>query len=208
MCRAGEELFCRCQNGVAATKVCDDDGYGFGACGPCTLPEPEPEHPGAGGGGAGGDGGGSVGGLALLSACAGNAECESGSCTMGYCSHTCASPDECPSGSACVRFDGATQACMPLCAAPSDCDAFGHGSDCGYAVAVDGAPTTACAEWPGLQLPPPGTKCAADADCNVGHVGVEAVCSVAGACATGCHAPSDCPSGKTCSGAGAVGSCV
>jgi hypothetical protein len=210
VCPGGEEVFCRCQNGDPGTKTCASDGYGFGACGPCDGSHgPGDVDPGSGGGAGEGGAGGSGGATAtpLLGSCAADAECESGSCTMGYCTVTCASPGECPESSACVHFDPKTQVCMPLCAEAKDCGGFGAKSDCGYATAVDGAPTTACADWPSLELPPPGTNCDTDADCNLGHEGAEAVCASSGACAVGCHVESDCPPNQTCAGTTALKTC-
>ena len=209
VCPAGEEIFCRCQNGDPGTKTCASDGYGFGSCGPCDGSHgPGDVDPGSGGAGGGGSGGGGAAApTPLLGPCSADAECESGNCSMGYCTRTCAAPIECPKDSACVHFDAKTQICMPTCGDAGDCSAFGSKSDCGWAAAVDGAPSTACADWPSLALPPPGSDCSSDSDCNLGHDGAELVCSTSGACAVGCHVQSDCPQGQTCSGSTALKTC-
>ena len=51
-CEPGENIFCRCDNGEAGTKLCQADGEAFGACGPC---DPLPYAISSGSGGAGGD---------------------------------------------------------------------------------------------------------------------------------------------------------
>lgn len=68
ICEPGTEIFCRCRGGAPGTKLCADDGNGFGECrladGECTEipPETTAEQTGVGGGpattvGAGGSGG-------------------------------------------------------------------------------------------------------------------------------------------------------
>jgi hypothetical protein len=50
-CDPGEEVPCTCPSGSTATITCDDDGSGFGSCGPCH------DDPVGGQGGLGGQGG-------------------------------------------------------------------------------------------------------------------------------------------------------
>lgn len=51
-CEPGDNVFCRCDNGEAGTKQCQEDGETFAACGPCDpLPYSLSSGSGAGGGG-------------------------------------------------------------------------------------------------------------------------------------------------------------
>jgi hypothetical protein len=223
-CDPGENIFCRCPGGEAGTKTCKADGHSFEACvtreGACPeIPDTSSSSSssssssgegGAGGSGVGGGGGGSGGGSldALYKPCLKNETCESGMCKDGYCTKECAKYDECTLGvGECIQFEGA-QFCMPVCTLTADCDiAFGPPSTCGYTTAVDGAPVTTCADWQEkLALPPDGSNCGSDHDCNLGHLGMEAVCAF-DVCTKGCYTQEDCPESTTCSSMGALGSC-
>ena len=51
--------------------------------------------------------------------------------------------------------------------------------------------------------------CQSDADCNGGNAGSEQVCGASShMCVKGCHAESDCPTGKTCDKSAAAWTCV
>jgi hypothetical protein len=210
-CDPGENIFCRCPGGEAGTKTCKIDGHTFEACvtrdGPCPeISAATSSSSSAGGTGGGGSGGGTLGGL--YDPCAADADCASGICPMGYCTKDCAKYDECDLGvGECVAFMGALR-CMPVCVVTSDCeDAYGKPSACGYANAADGFPVTTCADWEAsLEVPPEGTECADDLECNLGNQGVQAVCSF-DACTKGCYTQADCPPNTTCSSTGALGSC-
>ncbi len=220
-CDPGENIFCRCPGGEAGTKACKDDGHSFEACvtreGPC--PEiPDTTSSSSSGGGAGGVGGGAsttgaggAGGGALApiyAPCGMNEQCEGALCKDGYCTKECAKYDECTLGvGECIQFEG-SQFCMPVCGLTGECDTtYGPPSTCGYTKAVDGTPVTTCADWQEkLALPPDGSDCTVDLECNLGHEGVQAVCAFA-ACTKGCYEQVDCPVNTTCSSMGSLGSC-
>lgn len=221
-CDPGENIFCRCPGGEAGTKTCKSDGHSFEACvtptGEC--PEVGDTTSSAGGsggssGGAGGTGGtggtgGSGGGMLgkLYDPCFAGAECESGMCPYGYCTKTCAAFDECTLGvGECVLFMG-NAICMPDCTLTSDCvDAYGEPSECGYASAIDGVPVTTCTDWgASLELPPVGSDCSNDVECNLGHDGKALVCE-AMVCTAGCHVANDCPPNTTCNNQASPGTC-
>lgn len=44
VCTPGNYVFCRCQNREEGTKLCNEDGSGFGKCEPCETPD-NPELP-------------------------------------------------------------------------------------------------------------------------------------------------------------------
>jgi hypothetical protein len=221
LCVAGENIFCRCPGGEAGTKTCKADGQSFEACvtraGACAaIPDTTASSSAAssssGGGGGGGTGGGGTGGgapLPLYQPCGADADCESGKCLDGYCTKDCAKFDDCTLGTGeCIQFLGG-QFCMPVCIDNTDCeDVYGAPSACGYTKAVDGTPVTTCADWEGaLMLPPAGTNCSDDVDCNLGHTGVQMVCS-SQTCKKGCFSQMDCPVNTTCTSSGAtLGSC-
>jgi hypothetical protein len=219
-CDPGENIFCRCPGGEAGTKACKADGHSFEACvtrdGACPeIPDTTASSSSTGGGGSGGGsgstgGGGSGGGAIaeLYAPCTDNAGCASGLCKDGYCTKECAKFDECEVGlGECVQFAGA-QFCMPACSINSDCEGpYGKPSACGYTKAIDGFPVTACADWEDkLAFPPDGSECETDPNCNLGHDGVQLVCSFM-VCTKGCYVQADCPVNTTCSGMGALGSC-
>jgi hypothetical protein len=222
-CDPGENIFCRCPGGEAGTKTCKDDGHSFEACvtreGPCSeIPDTTSSSStssssggGAGGGSSTGSGGAGGGGALgdLYAPCAKDEHCQSASCKDGYCTKECAKFDECTLGvGECIQFEGA-QFCMPVCGLTADCDnAYGPPSACGYTKAVDGTPVTTCADWQSkLALPPDGSNCMGDLDCNLGHDGAQAVCSFE-ACTKGCYVQADCPVNTTCSSTmGTLGSC-
>ncbi|MEO7328492.1 MAG: hypothetical protein ABI193_07940 [Minicystis sp.] len=220
-CDPGENIFCRCPGGEAGTKACKEDGHSFEACvtreGACPdIPQTTSSTTsssgdgGQGGGSATGTSGAGGGALApLYGACGKNEHCESGACKDGYCTKECAKFDECTLGMGeCIQFEG-SQFCMPVCGLTVDCDnAYGPPSACGYTKAVDGTPVTTCADWQEkLALPPDGSNCMGDLDCNLGHPGVQAVCSFE-TCTKGCYVPEDCPVNTTCSSTmGKLGSC-
>lgn len=206
VCAAGEVFFCSCDDGAPGEKVCNTDGSGFEPCA-CS---PAGGSGGAGGGtGGGGTGGGAGGGgdKPLFAPCAQDAECESAFCPMGYCTKECAQISDCPFGQAeCVSWSGAPF-CMPTCKEQLDCEVYGAPSECGYTKAVDDFPVTTCADWlESLELPPDGSGCAQDLDCNLGHEGQERVCAFE-ACTTGCYEDKDCPVAQACSSMGALGNC-
>lgn len=229
ICEPGENIFCRCPGGDAGTKTCKDDGTSFESCVTRTGPCPAIGNGGDGGsgatgatggtggsgatGGAGGSTGGSTGGggatgSPLYTACADSAECESGDCRFGYCTQGCAKYDDCILGKGeCVPVDGVL-VCTPDCQLTSEClDKYGEPSECGFAEAVDGFGVTTCADWlANLKLPPDGSDCTDDPDCNLGNEGQQWVCSF-NACTKGCYQASDCPAGKTCSSSGNLGNC-
>ncbi len=222
-CDPGENIFCRCPGGEAGTKTCLDDGKSFDSCvtrtGACTDPAgstAEASSSGAGGSGSsattgGGGSGGSGGGItmqALYAPCAKDEECASGKCPMGFCTKDCAKFDECTLGTGeCVKI-AMMQICLPTCSTTATCDGdFGPPSVCGYAKAVDNTPVTTCADWQdALKLPPDGSNCMGDPECNLGNPGVEQVCAMQ-ACAKGCHADIDCSPGAMCSSTTALGTC-
>lgn len=231
LCEPGENIFCRCTGGAAGTKTCKSDGQGFEACvgrdGACTEPgtttstdpttgtdTPSGGAGGLGQGGAGQGGTGQGGGNAkadYLAPCAHDADCASGKCPMGYCTKDCAKPEECKVDGVwvadCIAFAD-VQVCMPICLGAGDCALYGYPSDCGFTHSVDGVPDTVCADWgPDLAMPPNGTTCFGDADCNLGHLSTQRIC-VYQKCGDGCHGPDDCPQGQGCSGsAGTPGTC-
>ncbi|MEZ4298840.1 MAG: hypothetical protein R3B70_28070 [Polyangiaceae bacterium] len=203
ICTPGDTTACTCADGSDGVRECNSDGTDYGSC----------SCGGAGGGGAGGGTtggggtGGSTGGKALFEACVQDSECESGDCPMGYCTKSCAKISDCPFGAAeCVTFSGGSL-CMPTCKDQGDCDVFGAPSECGYTHAVDDFPVTTCADWlSSLELPPDGSECTEDVDCNLGHEGEERVCSFQ-SCTTGCYEDKDCPAAQLCSSMGALGKC-
>jgi hypothetical protein len=208
ICEAGESIYCSCANGTDGQKSCTADGMGFGTCngadGPCET-----------GGGTGGAGGGtSTGGAGTggappkaqyLEPCAHDADCAEGKCPMGFCTKDCAKPEECKVDDKwvadCIAFKG-LQVCMPICLGATDCQAYGYPSDCGYTHSVDGVPDTVCADWQdALELPPNGSTCASDLDCDLGHDEKQRIC-IFQKCGEGCHGDADCPKGQACSGTG------
>ncbi|MEP7122137.1 MAG: hypothetical protein ABJE95_14555 [Byssovorax sp.] len=221
-CDPGENIFCRCPGGEAGTKTCRDDGMTFDPCvtriGACpdemTTTTDASSSSGAGGSGGststgvGGAGTGGGAALGLYAACLQDTECASARCLMGFCTKDCAKFDECTLGTGeCVAI-AMMQICLPTCSTTATCDgAFGPPSVCGYTKAVDGTPVTTCADWQdALKLPPDGSNCMADAECDLGNAGVEQVCS-AQACTTGCHADLDCVPGAKCSSTTMLGTC-
>lgn len=220
LCTPGENIFCRCRGGAAGTKACAADGQSFAACigdtGDCNEIDPTTSSSSSSTSSTssgGGSGGGSMGGKGYLEPCAMNEECASGICPMGYCTKECASFKECamdPVFGECIRFDtqmGPVQWCTPYCVTQSDCMAFGMPSECGWAPTLDGMAFPVCADWGAtIPLPPDGTDCKMDIDCNLGAKGGELVCAFA-KCTAGCYVPDDCPKGKTCSSMGALGTC-
>jgi hypothetical protein len=231
LCDPGENIFCRCVGGAAGTKQCKADGQSFDACvgrdGPCTEPSTTTggtttttTPAGTGGAGGTGTGGGGAGGAGTgggptkaqyLEPCAHDADCASGRCPMGYCTKDCAKPDECKVDGKwvadCIAFLE-LQVCMPTCLTMGDCSIYGGPSDCGFTHSVDGVPDTVCADWgPDLEMPPNGTTCFGDGDCNLGHLGAQRIC-VYDKCGSGCHVTEDCPQGSACSGVGGTpGTC-
>lgn len=229
VCEPGENIFCRCKGGEAGTKTCKDDGESFESCVTRTGDCPTPGTGGDGGtgatgaaGGTGGSGatggsGGSVGGggsggspagKALFTACAQDDECDSMDCRFGFCTQGCVKYDDCVLGKGeCVPVKGVL-VCTPDCELTSFCDdKYGVPSACGFAEAVDGFGVTTCADWEeALKLPPDGSDCANDENCNLGNLGQEWVCAFA-ACTSGCYVAADCPSEKTCSSSGSLGKC-
>lgn len=202
-CNVGESLFCTCDDGAQGEKLCNADGTGYGSC-ECGGAG----GAGGGGGGAGGGtGGGAMGTKSLFSPCVDDGECDSNSCPMGYCTKSCAKVSDCPFGVAeCVPFP-AGGLCMPTCKAQVDCDVYGVPSECGYSHAIDQFPVTTCADWLGeLSLPPDGSDCSEDVDCNLGHGGEERVCAFE-ACTQGCYEAKDCPETKECSSMTTLGNC-
>ena len=211
VCEPGENIFCRCKGGEAGTKTCKDDGKSFEACVTRTGDCPTPGTGGDGGSGATGATGGSGGspaGKALFTACADDTECESMDCRFGFCTQGCAKYDDCILGKGeCVPVKGVL-VCTPDCELTSFCDGkYGAPSTCGFAEAVDGFGVTTCADWEdALKLPPDGSDCSSDENCNLGNLGQEWVCSF-NACTSGCYVADDCPSGTTCSSSGSLGKC-
>jgi hypothetical protein len=224
VCEPGENIFCRCSGGEAGTKTCKGDGLSFEACvtrsGACPTPGTGGSGAtgatgGTGGSGATGATGGSSGGvggattgLPLFAACGDNAECESMDCRFGFCTQGCAKYDDCVLGKGeCVPVKGVL-VCTPDCQLTSFCEGkYGVPSACGFAQAVDGFGVTTCADWEDLlQLPPDGSDCANDEDCNLGNLGKAWVCSF-NACTSGCYVAGDCAAPKTCSSSGNLGKC-
>ncbi|MBK8258666.1 MAG: hypothetical protein IPK82_39155 [Polyangiaceae bacterium] len=201
VCTPGDVMACTCDDGTESQRECNSSGTDYEAC--------QCAGTGGSGGGTGGAGGGTGGttGKALFEACIQDDECESQNCPMGYCTQECAKIQDCPFGaSECVSFKTIT-ICMPTCKDQSDCDVYGAPSECGYTHAVDEFPVTTCADWVNdLALPPDGSECVDDIDCNLGHEGQERVCSFQ-SCTTGCYEDKDCPIAQNCSSMGALGKC-
>ena len=207
LCEPGENIFCRCRAGEAGTKQCRGDGRGFDQCiglgGVCEesfgtpgSDDPEPSGP--------------SGLKPLLEPCATSGECDSGLCSMGYCTLECGTWQECSDDDAGVYGDcvnvGPLQQCVPYCGDQSDCESFGGISGCGYVQAVDALGVNVCADFDPVPLPPEGSDCYDDYGCHLGIAGVQRVCEF-GMCIGGCHASDDCPDGSTCN-PGAPGLCV
>jgi hypothetical protein len=97
---------------------------------------------------------------------------------------------------------------MPTCKTVDDCKKYlAPPSMCGYTEAFDGVGVRTCADWgSNHKLPPDGSTCSAHSGCNLGYTGKERVCS-AQKCVAGCFGKTDCPSGKTCTTNGTLGSC-
>jgi hypothetical protein len=212
LCEPGTEIFCRCRGGKAGTKQCQPDGQSFGQCyapdGPCPEVPTSTSSTGSGGGATG---------SMLLEPCLQHTECQSGLCRMGYCTKDCGSYVECYDEEAgyfgdCVPIESVAQQCVPYCTEQADCEIYGAASGCGWAQTTDAMYFPVCADWPGEPpLPPVGTECFYDWDCNLGHLGRERVCvevdgSGVGMCMAGCHSPEDCPGAVNCS-AGSPGVC-
>lgn len=86
----------------------------------------------------------------LYAPCDDASECESGACTLGYCTMTCVSTHDCePDVAECVRF-GDESICMPVCDGDDECAAYGCSdgvcSSCGSFSAIDGITVSACAD--------------------------------------------------------------
>lgn len=219
-CDPGENIFCKCPGGDPGTKACKADGHSFEACvtrfGPCPdVPTTTSTSEGGSGGTGTGTGGTGTGGTGTggtgpvlggyLDACATDEDCQSGKCPYGYCTKDCAKFDECTLGKGeCIAFQG-QQICMPVCVDTTDCIAdYAPPSACGYTTAVDGTPVTTCTDWlASLKVPPNGTNCEGDLDCNLGNEGQEAVCSFGG-CIDGCFGMTDCPTAKSCTSNGST----
>jgi len=230
-CRPGITIFCRCPGGEPGTKACEANGAGFTSCAlesGSSCPDRDEETTGEPGGfgpassssgepigGSGPGGGPPTGDGSLLSACSEGSDCETGLCPMGFCTRLCEAVSDCPSGFAeCVDF-AVDKLCLPTCGTlespdPGACDEYGLSGQCGYAEAIDGWHVATCAAWgPLLETPPQGSDCDADVQCDLGHDGVEAVCSDAGICVHGCLDDHSCPSGESCSSSGStVGKCL
>jgi hypothetical protein len=205
ICDAGENIFCRCPGGEAGTKQCKADGLSFEECvtreGAC-LPIGSPTSSSS-------SGGGGSGAHEYLGTCKDDRDCIDTYCLYGYCTKDCAKFDDCTLGAGeCVTFsDG--QFCMPVCTITADCEAaYGSDSQCGYTTAVDGFPVTTCATWgASLLLPPEGSDCSDDLQCNLGNEGVQSACTTEG-CLKGCFVEFDCPVNTSCSSDGEfLGSC-
>lgn len=209
LCEPGENIFCRCRAGQAGTKMCRADGRGFDECvgmdGVCEesyggMPSDDPS----------GDGNHGSGKKKLLEACDKSNECDSGLCSMGYCTAECASWQECTDEGAEVYADcvnvGPLQQCVPYCGSQTDCEEYGGQSHCGYAQAVDAVGVVVCADFNQVPLPPEGSECEDDFQCHLGVAGVQRVCEF-DMCIGGCHEDDDCPEGASCT-PGAPGYCL
>jgi hypothetical protein len=218
---------CEAQSGGACPER-DDDDDSSASSNPSSSGDPG--GPGGSGPGSGGAGGGGSG--ELYAACAGDEECSTGLCAPdGYCTKQCANYEECdwPVGDCpgnttlnpklpgdsvqlcaptCGVYDESTQMSEPK---PEDCSGFGL--KCGFGKAADNFAILICGSWPeGIPLPPEGTECDygsfENVQCNLGHSGLEAVCSGFDVCTfDACYGDEDCPNGKSCSASGSLGSC-
>jgi len=206
-CDVGSGVFCRCLDGGAGQKKCNDDGSGFGPCQSSKTGLTCEEGSVSVSNGSSSTSSGSTGGKKLLTACSKNSECKSGMCNMGYCTKDCAKFADCVEfGGDCVQIEGKVQQCAPYCLSWADCEDFGTSSLCSYTTAVDAYGVAVCAEWSQVNLPPDGADCLDDFQCHLGYGGEQRVCEFE-KCLTGCHADDDCPDGGTCSG-GAPGQCM
>jgi hypothetical protein len=97
---------------------------------------------------------------------------------------------------------------LKLCDSTAECErSFGAPSVCGWSTTVDGYQFATCADWgEALELPPDGTTCFDDTQCNLGNGGHERVCSFS-TCAEGCYSEADCPEGSTCPTSGQLAHC-
>ena len=209
LCEPGENIFCRCRGGEPGTKRCAEDGAGFEQCfgdsGACD----ESDVPGSSGAGSDNPNGEPTG-KPMLEACAQSSECQSGLCSMGYCTKPCATWTECTDEAAEIYGDcvnvGPLQQCAPYCGSQADCAEYGTLSSCGYVQAVDAVPVVVCADFgASTPLPPEGRECYDDFDCHLGFAGLQRVCEF-GVCIGGCHENDDCPDELMCT-PGAPGMC-
>lgn len=204
LCDPGANIFCRCRGGEGGTKRCADDGRSFGSCSTTLGPCEEASSTSSTSGTASSSTGGSTSGKKLLEPCTKGTDCKSGSCRMGYCTKDCASWTECIDEADdvfgdCVRIEN-QQHCVPYCVIQDECYEYSGVSACGYTMAVDAYPVVVCADWPTgtPPLPPDGTECVDDLQCNLGLFGKERVCEFE-KCFGGCHSDDDCAEGSTCS---------
>jgi hypothetical protein len=221
-CDPGEQIFCRCLGGEAGTKTCNADGDGFESCATVTGACPIISFQSGGGtfssvtsGGSSSSGqtsssSGTGGGtLPLYYPCMRDEMCISGSCPMGYCSQPCQDAKDCKVGyGVCVNYEG-IPTCLAGCRLESECNTlYGAASACGFTKTVAGVSVAACANWDSkLKLPPLGSPCTDNIDCDLGHPGVQEVCSLQ-KCVKGCYTPDDCPINTACSGKGGMlGTC-
>jgi hypothetical protein len=188
LCRAGENIFCLCDDGGAGVKKCNDDGMSFGECSHC-KPRPNSGSGATSGptsatvstsvhasssSGTSGSGGASTTGTSVTSTGTGGSlmkgvaepcrtgdECKTGNCAYGYCTMPCKDVTECwPFDAECVAFDG-DQLCMPTCKTKVDCEPYlAPPSKCGWTKAIDGWGVTVCTDWGNQhQLVPVGKGC-------------------------------------------------
>lgn len=207
LCCAGDNIFCKCQDGSEGTKTCAEDGQSFGQCftadGACReIPETtsttDPTTSSTGGAGGG------TGSKILLEPCADGTECRTGMCENGYCTKTCESYldcDEPPATGDCAELPGGAKLCVAYCVGAGDCAIYGETSKCSGVQAFDDPSFCygACANWETAKAVPDGCPCMDDVNCDLGLGAQQLVC-IFETCSEGCAEMADCPSGKTCTG--------
>jgi hypothetical protein len=207
LCCAGDNIFCKCQDGSEGTKTCSEDGKSFGQCftsdGACReIPETtsttDPTSSSTGGAGGGGSGS-----KILLEPCADASECRSGQCENGYCTRPCESYMDCsepPANGDCAEIGG-EKLCVSYCNSINDCTVYGPDSKCSGVQAFDDPMFCfgACADWPTAKAVPDGCPCMEDSNCHLGLNAQQLIC-IFQVCSEGCAEMADCPNGKMCSG--------
>ena len=184
ICIPDEVIACTCDNGDMGTKTCDSDGLTFSDC---MTP-------------AGVCGPGGTGTEPLYSPCGDADECVTGVCVHGFCTRSCADYTECYFETEELYGDcaltptagGPANTCVPYCLEQADCAAYGPGTVCSGAIALDDPDLgfAGCAAWGDeAHGMPYDTLCDANtgelfylgqvvmAPCNLGLDGAQNVCS-------------------------------
>ena len=214
ICIPDEVIACTCDNGDMGTNTCDSDGLTFSDC---MTP-------------AGVCGPGGTGTEPLYSPCGDADECVTGVCVHGFCTRSCADYTECYFETEELYGDcaltptagGPANTCVPYCLEQADCAAYGPGTVCSGAIALDDPDLgfAGCAAWGDeAHGMPYDTLCDANtgelfylgqvvmAPCNLGLDGAQNVCSF-DVCTKGCFEAIECPAMDCSSNGSVIGCCL